>query len=85
MTDEELRVHWGETAPAPREPRRVSHGHVLAAIALGILLLIALMPGILREAQADRDRQIRVCELSKTMAGATPVVAELLCAREWER
>lgn len=88
MTDEELRTHWGESPPTPARtgplPLRVWALLMFSAVVLG-LLAILIIPSISGENERARQREIRVCEMAKVLAGEDPAVAELLCAESWKR
>ncbi len=61
------------------------HPIVWALLTIGLILMAVAIPGITAENRRARDREIRVCEMSKVMAGTDVETAELLCERSWER
>lgn len=61
------------------------HPIVWALLTIGLILMAVAIPGIAAENKRERDREIRVCEMSKVMDGVEISTAELLCAESWKR
>lgn len=61
------------------------HPIVWAVLGIALILLAIVIPGLSAENERQRRSEIRVCEMSKVMAGTDVETAELLCARGWER
>lgn len=83
VTEDELT----ETTPAPRT---VAWGWKPAAIVAGLLALLFfvlwLLAGLPGELSESDKREIRICEMSKAMGGASVYEAEVLCSRDgWQR
>lgn len=74
------------TDEVENSPERNRRAAWVIAVGLLLVLLAALAPGILEEAEREQDRQTRVCKMAKVMAGEDPSAAELICSRAgWQR
>lgn len=61
------------------------HPIVWALLTIGLILMAVAIPGLSAENERQRRSEIRVCEMSKVMAGTDIETAKLLCERGWER
>jgi len=84
MTMEDLETE----TPAPPKTvaawwRPVAIVAAVLALLLFVLWMVTGLPGELSEAE---KREIRICEMSKAIGGASVYEAEVLCSRDgWQR
>jgi len=71
------------------KPMRKGTDPVVLLVFTGLALLVlalVILPSVLNDKPTEQDqREIRICEMTKAMGGASVTEAELLCARGWER